>query len=274
MKPQNFDFYRPNTLEQTIALLSELGDDGRVIAGGQSLMAMLNLRMITTEALIDISRLEELSYCKETDKFLEIGAAVSQAELMDYPNLSDVQPLLAKALPSVGHFQTRNQGTVCGSLAHADPSSELPLCLATLGGEVILKSTKGERILSAAEFQTGMLETAIREDELIVAARFPISLPNAGYAFSEVARRHGDFAIVALAAVACNGTLRLGVGGVAGQPTVSEWEIEPEECDEVLNQFAWEMEGADDIHATAQYRRQIVRKLGRKVLEEAKLCSK
>ncbi|MAV88913.1 MAG: carbon monoxide dehydrogenase [Rhodospirillaceae bacterium] len=274
MKPQNFDFYRPNTLEQTIALLSELGDDGRVIAGGQSLMAMLNLRMITTEALIDISRLEELSYCKETDKFLEIGAAVSQAELMDYPNLSDIQPLLAKALPSVGHFQTRNQGTVCGSLAHADPSSELPLCLATLGGEVILQSTKGERILSAAEFQTGMLQTAIREDELIVAVRFPRSLTNAGYAFSEVTRRHGDFAIVALAGVACNGTLRLGVGGVAGQPTVCEWEIEPEECDEVLNQFAWEMEGVDDIHATAQYRRQIVRKLGRKVLEEAKLCSK
>ncbi len=274
MKPQNFDFYRPNTLEQTIALLSELGDDGRVIAGGQSLMAMLNLRMITTEALIDISRLEELSYCKETDKFLEIGAAVSQAELMDYPNLSDIQPLLAKALPSVGHFQTRNQGTVCGSLAHADPSSELPLCLATLGGEVILQSTKGERILSAAEFQTGMLQTAIREDELIVAVRFPRSLTNAGYAFSEVTRRHGDFAIVALAGVACNGTLRLGVGGVAGQPTVCEWEIEPEECDEVLNQFAWEMEGVDDIHATAQYRRQIVRKLGRKVLEEAKICSK
>ena len=274
MKPQNFDFYRPNTLEQTINLLSELGDDGRVIAGGQSLMAMLNLRMVTTEALIDISRLEELSYFKETDKFLEVGAAVSQAELMDYPNLSEIQPLLAKALPSVGHFQTRNQGTVCGSLAHADPSSELPLCLATLGGEVILQSTKGERILSAAEFQTGMLETAIRENELIVAARFPRSLPNAGYAFSEVARRHGDFAIVAIAGVACNGTFRLGVGGVAGQPTVREWKIEPEECDEVLNEFAWEMEGGDDIHATAQYRRQIVRKLGRKVLEEAKLCSK
>ena len=269
MKPYNFDYYRPDTVDEALSLLAEGGEDMQVIAGGQSLMAMLNLRVAMTDALIDISRLAALSYCREIDGCLEVGAAVTQGELLSYPGLAEIQPLLAKALPNVGHFQTRNRGTVCGSLAHADPSSELPLCLALLGGEVVLRSAKGERRLRAAEFQTGMMETARRPDELIVAARFPLAVPVAGYSFAEVTRRRGDFAIVGLAGMAHNGHLRLGVGGMAGMPAVREWRLKPDQCDEVLNAFAWDMEGVDDIHATAPYRRQIVRRLGRKVLEEA-----
>ncbi len=273
MKPNNFDYYRPATVDEALSLLAQHGDAAQIIAGGQSLMPMLNLRMATAGMLVDISRLDELSQCRQTDGYLEVGAAVTQAELLNHPGLAEIQPLLAKALPHIGHFQTRNRGTVGGSLAHADPSSELPLCLASLEGEVVLRSAESERRLSAAEFQSGMMVTARRPDELIVAARFPIGRPGAGYAFAEVARRHGDFAIVGLAAIAHDGHLRLGVGGVADRPTVRQWQIEPDQLDDALNAFAWEMEGQDDIHATAHYRRQIVRRLGRKVLEEAKSCS-
>lgn len=273
MKPSNFDYYRPDSVDEALSLLGELGDDARIIAGGQSLMAMLNLRLAAADVLIDIARLEELSGIAQKDGFLEVGASVRQAELLDFPGLSEIQPLLAKALPNVGHFQTRNRGTVCGSIAHADPSSEIPLCLAALGGEVVLRSGSGTRTLSAAEFQTGMLATAIRPGEMITAARFPIAEQGAGYAFAEVTRRRGDFAIVGLAAIARNGTLCLGAGGVAGKPAVRKWQIEADQLDDALNEFAWEMEGEDDIHATAKYRRQIVRQLGRKVLEEAKSCS-
>jgi len=180
---------------------------------------------------------------------------------------------LAKALPNVGHFQTRNRGTVCGSIAHADPSSEIPLCLAVLEGEVVLRSASGTRTLSAADFQTGMLATAIAPGEMITSVRFPVAEQGAGYTFAEVTRRRGDFAIAGLAGIARNGTLRLGAGGVARKPAVREWQIEADQLDDALNGFAWEMEGEDDIHATAKYRRQIVRQFGRKVLEEAKSCS-
>ncbi len=273
MKPSNFDYYRPDSVDEALSLLGEYGDDARTIAGGQSLMAMLNLRLAAADVLIDISRLRELSACVEVDGYLEVGAAVTQGNLLNYPGISEIQPLLAKALPNVGHFQTRNRGTVCGSIAHADPSSEIALCLAALEGEVILRSASGTRTLSAADFQTGMLATAIAPGEMITAARFPVAEQGAGYAFTEVARRRGDFAIVGLAGIARNGTLRLGAGGVAGKPAVSDWQIEADQLDDALNGFAWEMEGEDDIHATAKYRRQIVRQLGRKVLEEAKSCS-
>jgi 2-furoyl-CoA dehydrogenase FAD binding subunit len=273
MKPHNFDYYRPESIEEALDHLARHGDEVQVIAGGQSLMAMLNLRLARAEMVLDISRLAELSHCGVSEGYLEVGAALSQAALLNTPGLAETQPLLAKAVPNIGHYQTRNRGTVCGSLAHADPSSELPLCLAALEGEVVLRSAGGERILAASRFQTGMLSTARRPDELIVAARFPIARPGAGYAFAEVARRPGDFAIVGLAAIARDGRMRLGAGGVAAQPTVREWQFEPGGLDDALNEFAWEMEGDDDIHATAQYRRQIVRRLGRKVVEEALSCS-
>lgn len=273
MKPGKFDYYRPDTVEEALAVLGEHGDDAYVVAGGQSLMAMLNFRLAMPLALVDIARLDALSQIRETEGYIEAGAAVTQAALLDHPGLEDTAPLLARAMPWIGHFQTRNRGTVCGSLAHADPSSELPLCLATLDGEIVLRSARGERTLPAAEFQTGMLSTDRQPDELIVAARFPTRRPGAGYAFTEVARRHGDFAIVGLAATAHDGALRLGVAGVADRPAVRDWRIEADQIDDALNALAWELEGEDDIHATARYRRDIVRRLGRKVLEEAKSCS-
>lgn len=273
MKPGAFDFVRAASVEEALGCLAEAGEEARLLAGGQSLVAMLNLRLIRPRLLIDISRIESLAYIRIEGDALEVGAAATQADLQRWPGLAERLPLLHAALSHVGHFQTRNRGTVCGSLAHADPSSELPLCLATLGGEVVLRSSRGRRQLGADAFQLGMLTTARRDDEMIVAARFPLRRDGTGYAFREVARRHGDFAVVALAAAVSNGKTRLGIGGMADRPTVREWTgLSGPDTDETLNALAWELEGQDDIHATARYRRELVRRLGRQVIEEAKTC--
>ena len=150
MKPRPFDYVRPDTVEEALALLAEYGDDARILAGGQSLVPMLNLRLIDAGGLIDISRIAALDVIRDLGDKIEIGAAVTQNKLMAWPQLAQKLPLLAAALPFVGHFQTRNKGTVCGSIAHADPSSELPLALAVLGGEVVLRSQRGERVLAAS----------------------------------------------------------------------------------------------------------------------------
>ena len=272
MKPARFDYLRPDAVEEAVAALAEFGEDALVIAGGQSLMAMLNLRVAAPSVLIDISRLGELSRIRERDGTVEIGAAVTQATVLGWPGLGDKLPLLSRAMPWVGHYQTRNRGTVCGSLVHADPSAELPLCLATLSGEVVLRSTRGERTVPAMDFQRGMLATAREPDELVVAARFPISGAENGYAFTEVARRHGDFAIVGLAAVSNREQRTLGVAGVADRPAVHKMPVAEDELDDALNDLAWELGGEDDIHASARQRRDLIRRLGPKVLREAAAC--
>jgi len=145
MKPRQFDYVRPDTIDETVALLAEHGDEARILAGGQSLMAMMNLRLADPAMLIDIARIAELSHIRDLGDTIEVGAAVTQNTLLAWPDLKKKLPLLAVALPHVGHFQTRNKGTVCGSIAHADPSSEIPLSLAMLEGEVVLRGKRGER---------------------------------------------------------------------------------------------------------------------------------
>lgn len=273
MKPKPFTYLRPDSVEETTQELARLRDEARILAGGQSLVAMMNLRLVEMRALIDISNLSTLRYVREGNGVIEIGAATTQAQLMAWSKLGELSPLLNAALPHVGHFQTRSRGTVCGSIAHADPSSELPLCLATLGGSVVLQSARGTRVLSAAEFQTGMLTTARGPDEMVVAVRFPVAKPNAGYAFAELAQRHGDFAICAVAAMVSGNTTRLGVGGVADNPRVREWsKLSDGDIADALNDFAWDLGGTSDHHASAAYRRELVRRLGRKVIQEAKKC--
>jgi len=271
MKPAAFDYLRPADLDEALDTLHQVGSDAKVMAGGQSLMPMLNMRLLTPAVIVDISDLDALDRIEAANGRIEIGAATTQASLGEWGELATKSPLLAKALPNIGHFQTRNRGTVCGSLAHSDPSSELPLCLAMLGGEVVLQSRTGSRTVAAGDFQTAMLTTDCRPDEMLVAARFPVAEPGAGYAFAEIARRHGDFAIVALAAMVKGGTIRLGVGGVADTPQVREWQgLAGDALDDALNAFAWEMGGGDDVHATARYRREIVRRIGPKVIGEAR----
>jgi 2-furoyl-CoA dehydrogenase FAD binding subunit len=279
MKPRRFDYVRPDTVAEALALLAEHGDAAKVLAGGQSLMAMLNLRLLEPAVLIDIARLAELDTIKMAGDKVEVGAAVIQNRLKDWPELAAKLPLLARALPFVGHFQTRNKGTVCGSVAHADPSSEIPLALATLGGEVVLRSRRGTRTVAAAEFQRGMLTTAREADELITAVRFPVQ-SGSRVAFREVARRHGDFAIIAVAAsvesAGAKGAevVRVGIGGVADRPAVRRIVIDgPGAAKSAFEALAWELEGYDDIHASARLRRDLLRRVGPAVVEEALQCA-
>jgi len=282
MKPRPFDYIRPDTVEEALAALAEYGDDARILAGGQSLVPMLNLRLIEAAALIDISQIAALDVIRESDGKIEIGAAVTQNKLLAWPALAQKLPLVAAALPYVGHFQTRNKGTVCGSIAHADPSSELPLALAVLGGEVVLKSQRGGRVLAAADFHKDMLTTALAADEMVTAVRFPKANGAAngqrrGVAFREVARRHGDFAIIAVAAVAEDkNTVRLGVGGMAGRPVVRRI-ASNKAADAIaadLASWAGELEGYEDLHASAALRRDLFRNLAPEVIAQAQRGSR
>jgi 2-furoyl-CoA dehydrogenase FAD binding subunit len=274
MKPRPFDYVRPDTVEEAIALLAEYGDDARVLAGGQSLMAMLNLRLADPSVLVDIARISELDAIRDLGNWIEVGAAVTQNKLLAWQKLADKLPLLAAALPFVGHIQTRNKGTVCGSIAHADPSSEIPLSLATLEGEVVLRSKRGTRSLAAKSFQLDMLTTAREPDEMITAVRFPVT-QGRGTAFHEVARRHGDFAIIAVAAlIEDKGSARLGVGGMSGAPVVRRIALNGGAAlKDAIETLAAELEGYEDLHASAELRRDILRNLAPVVIEEAVKCA-
>jgi 2-furoyl-CoA dehydrogenase FAD binding subunit len=274
MKPRPFGYLRPDTVEEAVAALAEHGDAARILAGGQSLMAMLNLRLADAAVLIDVARLAELSNIRDAGDAIEVGAAVTQNRLLAWPDLATKLPLLAVAMPFVGHFQTRNKGTVCGSVAHADPSAEIPLVLATLGGEVVLRSSRGERVLKADEFQVDMLTTAREPDELVTAVRFPV-MSGRGVAFREAARRHGDFAMVAVATVLEDAnTVRLGVGGMAGRPAVRKIEVsDASGVQEAVAALAEELEGYEDLHASARMRRDMLKRMGPAVIEEAQRCA-
>jgi 2-furoyl-CoA dehydrogenase FAD binding subunit len=268
MKPAAFDYVRADTRRQVVELLAEYGQEARIIAGGQSLMAVLNMRLAQPKLLIDINHVAELAYIELRKDCLAVGAGVRQAQLLARSSLMDEVPLLALAMPWIGHFQTRNRGTVCGSVAHADPSAELPLCLVTLGGEIVLESKKGKRIVKAADFFQGILTTDKRADELVVEVRFPLKREGITYRFREIAMRHGDFAIVSLAAAIGTDQVELGIGGVADRPqrrSLPRGAALPD----ALNQTAWSLDAQDDVQASAAYRRQLIRELGHQLIEGA-----
>lgn len=267
MKPAPFDFVRAESVDEVLSILAQEGGDARVIAGGQSLMAMLNMRLAKPKVLIDIMRLKDLASIETKGGRVTVGAGIRQAAFLAWPQLPRVVPLIAKALPWTGHVQTRSRGTVCGSIAHADPSAELPLTLMALDGEVHLRNARKRRRLTAKDFFVGMMATGRANDELIEAVSFPAG--NARCAFREVARRHGDFAIVACAAVAKSDGVRLAIGGVADVPMVRDLpRLDGAALDDALNAFAYELDARDDVHATARYRRDLVRMIGRDLVQE------
>ena len=268
MKPAPFDYLRAESVAEAHAALAAEGSDAAVIAGGQSLVPLLSMRMARPKLVVDIMHVEGLGGIAVEGNAIRIGAAARQAELLAWPELAERQPLLAQALPWIGHWQTRARGTVCGSIALADSSAELPLCLLALGGSVVLSSHAGRRTVAAKDFFIGLMSTARRDDELIEAVSFPCRRAETGTAFGEFARRHGDFAIVACAAVATENHVRLAVGGVADRPVVREFGAG--DLDAALAAFAEELEARDDLHATADFRRGLVRRLGRKTIEEAR----
>ncbi|MEP9349934.1 FAD binding domain-containing protein [Xanthobacter sp. KR7-225] len=272
MKPAAFDFVRAESLEEALETLAAHGGDARVIAGGQSLLPMLNMRLAKPAVLVDIMGLPALRAIRREGDAIIVPAGVRQAELLASAELA-AQPLLAAALPFLGHYQTRSRGTVCGSAAHADPSAEIPLCLVALGGEVRLRTRRKARRVPAADFFTGMMTTAKADDELIEAVAFPLAKPGSAYAFKEYSRRHGDFAIVGCAARVASDAIELSVCGVADKPERRAFpRLSGAALDDALNAFAWELDARDDLHASARLRRDLVRAMGRAVIEEAARC--
>jgi 2-furoyl-CoA dehydrogenase FAD binding subunit len=273
MKPPRFDYVRADHVGEVHAILVEHGGDARIVAGGQTLLPMLSMRLVRPKILVDIMHLPALRGIAANGNEIRIGAGVRQAELLKSRELAETLPLLAAALPWVGHPQTRSRGTVCGSVAHADPSAEIPLVLLALEGAVELTSKRRRRRVAADAFFTGMMSTERVDSELIEAVVFPTRQPGYGYAFAEFGRRHGDFAIVACAAVCSPAGIRLAVGGVADRPVARDFPaLDDKTLDDALDAFAWELDARDDLHATARYRRDLVRRMGRTTIVEAQKC--
>jgi 2-furoyl-CoA dehydrogenase FAD binding subunit len=270
MKPAAFDYLRADHADVAVAALAQHGEDARILAGGQSLMAVLNMRLAQPSLLVDISRSESLAQIRIAQGQLCIGAAATQARVEWRQGLASELPLLALAFPHISHFQVRNRGTVAGSIAHADPSAELPLCLLALEGEVVLRRARGRRVVKAADFFTGMLLTARQPDELLEEVRFPLAQSGAGHGFEEFSMRHGDFAVCAVAVVADAQRLRITVGGVADRPTARDFPVlQGSALDDALNELAWSLEARDEPQASALLRRQLVRTLGRRAVHQA-----
>ena len=270
MKPAPFDYLRPCGVEEAVAALGEAGDDARILAGGLSLVPMMNFRVVTPAVVIDIGTIEELLAIEDDGPAVEVGAGVTQAALERWPNLARRLPLLADAFPHVGHYPTRARGTVGGSIAHADPSAELPLALAVLDGAVRLRSAGGERAVPARAFFEGPLETACREDEMVVATRWPSAARGGRHAFEEVALRHGDFAIASCAVRLDDDLMTIGFGGVADTPIVRDWpRLGGSALGDALAELAKEIEIVDDGDGGAAYRRGLVRTLGQRTVERA-----
>ncbi len=284
MKPPRFHYCAPRILDDALLLLAERGDETKILAGGQSLVPLLNMRLASPASLLDINRIAELNYIQPEDRYLAIGATTRQCQVERSPLIQEKHPLLIEAIWHIGHMQIRNRGTVVGSLAHADPAGELPALLTCLDGVLLLQSSAGERLLSTEDFFRGYLETALKAGEMVVEARFPWVDPRSGWAFQEFARRAGDFALVGAAAVvtpAEDGTCqvaRLGYAGVAGAP-VRAREVERVLEGKILNEQTLAMaaevarglvsEDMSDIHATVEYRRVLTAELTRRVLQAA-----
>jgi carbon-monoxide dehydrogenase medium subunit len=194
MKPAPFDYHAPSTIDEVVTLLSEL-DDAKVLAGGQSFIPLLSMRLAVFEHVVDLGRVEELRGIEHRDDAVWIGASTTQATVEHDAGVAPAVPLLSRALPLIGHFQIRNRGTIGGSLAHADPASELPAVALTLDAELHTVSTRGRRVVPAAEFFTGTWSTALDDDEILAGVTFPVWSGRCGFAIEEVTRRHGDFAM-------------------------------------------------------------------------------
>lgn len=280
MKPVAFEYCRPTTIAEAVALLEEFGADATVLAGGMSLGAMLNMRLVRPTAVIDIKRIAGLDSV-EINGEVRTGATLRQAVALEDSALMSAVPLLARALPNVGHFQTRNRGTLGGSVAHADPSSEIPLAIVTLGGSVELQSKRGVRRVPARDFFLDILTTTRASDELLTALIWPKGKAGAGYAFGEIAQRHGDFAIVACAAEAvlkADGSLAqlaVGLGGVESRPIVADTSVflgkraDAGLAADIARAAAAAVSPMSDFKATADYRRALIQSLGADVLAEA-----
>lgn len=273
MKPPPFDYLAVTSVEAAVGLLSS-DRDARVLAGGQSLLPILNLRLGSPEVLVDIGRIAELGVIDVSPDRLRVGATVTQRQLALDPDTRARWPLLTEAAQHIGHPQIRNRGTVCGSLAHNDPQAELPAVAVALGAEVIVESIAGQRRVAAAEFFTGPFSTALAADELLVAVEFPPQ--PAGWAFQEFAARPGDFALAGVACVLSRdeAMARVVMFGVGSGPIRAVAVEEALLADSLSLEQAVEiavdgLDPADDVHASAASRRTLMSKLLTEAAAEA-----
>lgn len=285
MKPAVFDYLAPDSLQEALAILAEHGDNGKILAGGQSLVPMMSFRLAQPALLVDCNRLSELDFIRRHEGGeLRIGAMTRQRSLERDPAVAEHDPLLAGTIPHVAHPQIRNRGTVGGSLAHADPASELPVVAMARGFRMRLARVGGERWVDAKDFFVGLLATALEPEEMLVEIAVPPFPERTGWAFSELARRHGDYAQVGVAATVTldgDGTCRgarlvfLSVGETPTEAPRAEQVLRGTRLDEAAITAAAELaaseeiDPAGDIHATADYKRHLARVLTARALRQA-----
>ena len=270
MKPAPFAYLRPATLEEALAALA--GEQGaKVLAGGQSLVPLLSMRLAAPSMLVDINALPDLGHVRVAEDGVRVGALARHAEVLASAEAAQAQPLLAMALSHVAHATIRNRGTTVGSIVHADAAAEMPMVLRLLEGSVVVASVRGRRTIPAADLFAGPLESTLAHDEIAVEAFFPALAPGGGVAFQEIARRHGDYALVGVAAhVETDGDTvtraRVGFVSVSDVPVVVDV---TDALDHPAAKALAELDPAEDIHATAAYRAHLVKVLAPRVLAAA-----
>jgi carbon-monoxide dehydrogenase medium subunit len=281
MKPPRFEYHAPRSVDEAVALLARYGGDAKPLAGGQSLVPLLNFRLARPAALIDLNRIPALAGIREVDGRVVFGAMTRQRTVEFSPVVTRRLPLLAEATRWVGHLPIRSRGTIGGSLAHADPSAEYPAVLTALDGTVVARGQKGERVLTATELFETYLTTSLGPDELLTEVRLPATPSGAGWAFEEFARRHGDFAIVGIAAAlwrdAGRWTVRLATAGAGPVPVrlrEAEGIIERDGVGDkavvaAAARAAELVQPDSDLHASADYRRNLTRVLTERALRKA-----
>ncbi|TFG50425.1 MAG: xanthine dehydrogenase family protein subunit M [Anaerolineales bacterium] len=284
MKPAPFKYYAPSSVPEVLALLKEYGYDAKILAGGQSLVPMMNFRLVQPAVLVDINNIPELATIKSDQKGVQLGAMVRHSQAEKDPLIKKLAPLIHESMPHIATTQIRNRGTVGGSLAHADPSAELVVVTTALEAQFKIQNQKGERVVPAKDFFVGLLVTVMEPEDLLVEIEIPALQPHTGWSLKEVARRQHDFSLMGVAAIItldkkdrCQEArlvyLSAGDGPIsaleAAGMMVGE-EITPELITAVAEKAAAdEIDPGSDIHATADFRRHLANVLTRRALEEA-----
>jgi aerobic carbon-monoxide dehydrogenase medium subunit len=282
MKPASFEYHAPQTIDEAVRLLQRHDGDARVLAGGQSLIPMMNFRIAAPAVIIDLNRIPELAYIEEDGPIIRIGAMTRQRAVEFSPLVAGKLPLLHEAIKLVGHLPTRSRGTIGGSLAHADPAAELPMVLQALEGEVLVRGPNGERTIAADELFCDALTTSLAADEILAEVRLPVTPAGAGCAVEEFSRRHGDLAVAAIAALVVRdgagcAKARLATAGIgsrsvrlrAAEAILEAKGLGDSAIDEAADQAAASVVPVSDLNASAAYRRHLTRVLTHRALTRA-----
>ena len=272
MKPAPFDYYDPDSVEEVLDLLQQYGDDAKILAGGQSLGPLLNMRLSTPQIIVDLNHVANLEYYKSDDTGLRVGAMTRQSTLEDDANLRTTQPILAASIPYIGHRSIRNRGTVGGSVAHADPAAEWPAIMLALDGTILIRNTTGTRTVDASDFYISALTTDLKPDEILVEIQLPNWVKTSGWSFIEFSRRHGDFAILGVATyltIAIIGGGPIPIRTSKAESMLIGETINDELLKDVAEQASKELDPDSDMHASADYRRHLASVLVSSALQKA-----